>query len=199
MNLDHAETTAETAAQTGSPRIRLAHPQDLPGVLALMDGIMDWLVAQGRTGQWGSRHWSETPALVERVEGRIARGELRVAEIDGELAGVVSVSEQAADYVSPAPEPELFINLLATERRFKGSGVGAALLAEARAEARRRGLPLLRVDCYAGDDGKLKAWYASQGFTEVEPFVVRREGRPDWPGMLFAEEVDRDGRGVSSP
>jgi hypothetical protein len=45
------------------------------------------------------------------------------------------------------------------------------------------------VDCYAGDDGKLASWYAGQGFTESEPFVVRREGRPDWPGMLFTEKL----------
>ena len=177
-------------------RIRLATLDDLPPVLALMDGIMDWLVAQGRTGQWGADHWSTTPTLVEAVERRIARGELRVAVSPSDagtsstIAGVVSVSEQAAPYVAVAPEPELFINLLATARYFKGSGIGGALIEEARAEARRRRLPLLRVDCYAGDDGKLKSWYASQGFAEVEPFIVRRPGRPDWPGMLFAERID---------
>ncbi|MHA6762425.1 GNAT family N-acetyltransferase [Streptacidiphilus sp. PAMC 29251] len=170
--------------------IRKAEPGDLPGVLAMMDGTVEWLVAQGRTGQWGSEPWSTRPALVERVAGRIERGEALVAVLDGALAGVVSVSEAAASYVRPAGEPELYVNLLATERRLRSQGVGGALLDRARAEARSRGIGLLRVDCYAGDDGKLKSYYRGQGFTEVEPFTVSRPGEPDWPGMLLAQRLD---------
>ena len=171
-------------------QIRLAGAEDLGAVLAVLDGTVEWLVAQGRTGQWGTQPWSSQPALVERIEGRIERGEARVAVLDGEVAGVVSVSGTVPSYVDPAAEPELYVNLLATERRFKGRSVGSALLDEARAEARRRGLALVRVDCYAGDDGKLKAYYRSQGFTEVEPFTVTRTGHPDWPGMLLAQRLD---------
>jgi GNAT superfamily N-acetyltransferase len=172
-------------------RIRLATPEDTPGVLAVMDGIMDWLVAQGLTAQWGTEHWSATPALVGHVEGRISRAELRVAvTANDEIVGIVSVSQTPGHYIPPADEPELFINLLATSRQFKGHDVGGILIAEAREEARRRGLALVRVDCFAGGDGRLKAWYAGRGFVEVEPFVVKREGRPDWPGMLFAMRVD---------
>jgi len=171
-------------------QIRIAEPADAPRVLAMFDGIMEWLVAQGRTAQWGTKPWSQRPDLVTRIEDRIGRGELSVAEEGGEVLGVVSVSEQCADYVSPPPEPELFINLLGTSRLVKGRGVGGALIEQARAEARRRGLRLLRVDCFAGDDGKLRDWYVSQGFTPVEPFTVRRPGQPDWPGMLLAQRVD---------
>ncbi|HTJ67402.1 MAG TPA: GNAT family N-acetyltransferase [Actinospica sp.] len=174
---------------TTSVRIRMAEPSDAAAVLAMFDGIMHWLVAQGRMGQWGTELWSETPALVDRVVERIERRELRVA-VDpdgGEVLGVVSLSEECGTYVSPPPEPELFINLLGTSRAAKGLNVGGLLLEEARAEARRRGLRLVRVDCYAGDDRKLNAWYVSQGFTEVGPFVVKREGRADWPGMLLAQ------------
>ncbi|SEL01803.1 GNAT family N-acetyltransferase [Streptacidiphilus jiangxiensis] len=207
MTKSGSETTAATEAAgagagagTGAGagaeklRLRLATAHDVPGVLAVMDGIVEWLVGLGRTAQWGTEPWSASEALVERVEGRIARGELRVAVTrQDEIAGVLSVAETASTYVRPADEPELFINLLATSRRFKGQDVGGLLIAEARSEAARRGLGLLRVDCFAGDDGRLTHWYASQGFTEVEPFVVQREGRPDWPGMLFALRVERAG------
>lgn len=179
----------ENGARAGL-RVRSGVASDSGPVLAMMDGIMDWLVAQGRTAQWGTGHWSASPALVDSLDGRIERGELRVAvAADGEIAGCVSVSRTPGPYVRPADEPELFINYLATSRRFMGRIVGGMLLDEARAEARRRGLGLLRVDCFAGDDGRLKEWYASQGFEEVEPFTVRREGRPDWPGMLFAQRL----------
>lgn len=191
--MQHANSTDPDRADaaTTALRIRLATADDTPRVLAVMDGIMDWLVGLGRTAQWGTQPWSESEALVERVQGRIDRSELRVAVTeDDEIAGIVSLSERAADYVRAAEEPELFINLLATSRSFKGRDVGGRLITEARAEAAERGLGLLRVDCFAGDDGRLKDWYASQGFEEVEPFVVKREGRPDWPGMLFAMRVE---------
>ena len=190
--MTHRNSTGTNASDTPTAglRIRLATPEDAPRVLAVMDGIMEWLVGLGRTAQWGTQPWSESEALVERVQGRIDRRELRVAVTgDDEIAGIVSLSRQAADYVRTAEEPELFINLLATSRRFKGQDVGGLLIAEARAEAAGQGLGLLRVDCFAGDDGRLKDWYASQGFAEVEPFVAKREGRPDWPGMLFAMRV----------
>jgi GNAT superfamily N-acetyltransferase len=174
--------------------IRIAEPADAAPILDMFDGIMEWLVAQGRTGQWGTQAWSAQPDLVARIEERIGRRELRVAVDEGEPAailGVLGVSEECSEYVSSPPEPELFVRLLATSRAAKGRNIGGALLDEARAEARRRGLRLLRVDCYAGDDGKLADWYRGQGFTTVEPFVVKREGRPDWPGMLLAEYLDQ--------
>ena len=173
--------------------IRRGTTEDVDAVLKLLDGAVEWLAAQGRTGQWGTEPWSTLPPLVGRIRGRAERGELRIAELDGEVAGALSVSEQPSDYVSPAGEPELYINLLVTERRFKGRGVGGALLAEARAEALRRGLPLLRVDCYGGDDQKLVAFYRSQGFTESEPFTVRQADGSDWPGMLLAQRLDQPG------
>ncbi|WP_152648731.1 GNAT family N-acetyltransferase [Streptacidiphilus anmyonensis] len=182
-----------TKADVLSPRLRLrlATPEDTSRVLAVMDGIMEWLVGLGRTAQWGTEPWSTSEALAARVLGRIERRELRVAVTpEDEIAGIVSVAREASDYVRPPEEPELFINLLATSRRFKGHDVGGLLIAEAKAEAARLGLGLLRVDCFAGDDGRLKDWYVSQGFTEVEPFVVKREGRPDWPGMLLAMRVE---------
>ena len=182
-----------------SVKIRLAQESDLAPVLAMFDGIMEWLVAQGRTEQWGTEPWSKRRELVQRVEDRITRGELRVAVEPGEVAagpaesvlGVVSFSGQCSDYVSSPPEPELFINLLGTARPAKGRNVGGVLIGEARAEARRRGLRLVRVDCFAGDDGRLRDWYLSQGFEAVEPFTVSRPGRPDWPGMLLQQYLEQ--------
>ncbi|MEW9552598.1 hypothetical protein [Nonomuraea sp. NPDC050783] len=54
----------------------------------------------------------------------------------------------------------------------------------AAAEALARGVGLLRVDCYAGDDGRLVAYYESCGFTRVAPFRVK-----DWPGMLLQRRL----------
>ncbi|MEY9850062.1 N-acetyltransferase family protein [Streptacidiphilus sp. MAP5-3] len=187
---ESVESVASVATGQQSLRIRVAAPEDAAGVLALMDGIMDWLISLGRTAQWGTTHWSAVPARVSLITDRIARRELSVAETEGgEIAGILSVSETPGAYIHPAEEPELYVNLLATSRGFKGRNVGGLLIATAKEEARRRGHGLIRVDCFAGDDGRLKRWYASQGFEEVAPFTVPREMGPDWPGMLFAMRV----------
>lgn len=82
-------------------------------------------------------------------------------------------------------EPELFVRILVTDRSRKGSGIGAALIADAVEETRRRGLGLLRVDCYAGADRRLVGQYRALGFTETESFEVEQ---PDgvWPGQVLA-------------
>lgn len=64
--------------------------------------------------------------------------------------------------------------------------MGSALLAHAAEETRRAGISLLRVDCYAGDDGKLVRYYEANGFTRTEAFTV---GENDWPGQLLARRV----------
>lgn len=48
------------------------------------------------------------------------------------------------------------------------------------------GVPLLRVDCYAGDDGKLVAFYEANGFVRTATFIG-----PDgiWPGQVLARRV----------
>jgi GNAT superfamily N-acetyltransferase len=74
----------------------------------------------------------------------------------------------------------VYISLLITARPYTGRGVGAALLRHARAETVRLGVGLLRVDCYAGGDGALVAYYRRNGFTPTEAFTVG-----DWPGQVL--------------
>ncbi|WP_189239472.1 GNAT family N-acetyltransferase [Planomonospora parontospora] len=159
--------------------IRDGGPDDVRAVLGMFDSAVAWLTAQGRTGQWGSEPFSTDPARVARVEEWAAGGGMRIAEVDGEPAGCLVVGA-ALPYITPAPEPELYVRCLVVDRRFPGRGVGAALLERARAEAAERGIPLVRVDCYAGDDGRLVKYYESQGFTRTEPFTVG-----EWPGQLL--------------
>ena len=53
-------------------------------------------------------------------------------------------------------------------------------LERASAEAAEQGIALVRVDCYAGDDGRLVKYYESQGFTRTETFRVG-----EWPGQIL--------------
>lgn len=165
-------------------RIRRGGPGDAPLMLAMLDGAVAWLAANGRTGQWGSEPWSRDPSRVERI-GAIARDdELWVAEVDGGPAGVMAVSSGPPRYVEPIDEPELYITLLVTGRAFAGHGVGSALIAKAKDEARAKGAGLLRVDCYRGDDRRLVEYYQRNGFEPVAEFTVG-----DWPGQLLSQQV----------
>jgi GNAT superfamily N-acetyltransferase len=170
-------------------KIRDAGEDDLPDLLTIMDATMAWLVSLGRTGQWGSEPASASPSRVEHYRAYLRDHHARCAEIDGRPVGFCVVSEQLPSYVEPAGEPELYVRFLVTDRARKNTGIGAALVADAVAETRRRGLGLLRVDCYAGDDQKLVQQYVALGFTPAQPFTVERDGHPPWPGQVLAMRV----------
>lgn len=45
-------------------------------------------------------------------------------------------------------------------------------------------MSLLRVDCFAGGEGRLVEYYEARGFTPTETFVVG-----DWPGQVLERRV----------
>ncbi len=169
--------------------IRAGGPDDVPIVLALLDGATRWLVEQGRTGQWGTEPHSADPRRIEQAQRWAASDGLYLAELNGTAVGALAVGS-ATPYVPPATEPELYINLLVTDRARAGSRIGARLLEYAEQIARDLGVGLLRVDCYAGADGALVRYYERQGFTATEPFTV---GLPDrqWPGQVLERRLRR--------
>ncbi|MDL4813892.1 GNAT family N-acetyltransferase [Actinomadura opuntiae] len=166
-------------------RIRRGGPDDVPVIMAMLDGAVAWLASNGRTGQWGAEPWSRDPRRVDRIAGIARDDEILVAEADGRPAGVMAVAPRPPSYIGAAGEPELYITLLVTDRAFGGRGVGGFLIDEAKRLARARDAGLLRVDCYGGDDGRLVAYYRSQGFEPVAEFTVG-----DWPGQLLSQRVD---------
>jgi len=148
----------------GPITIRPGGPADIPAVLDLLDEAGEWLVAQGRTGQWGTQQQSGTPRRQQQAPMWAESGCQHLA-FDGEKLVGVLVAGIPVDFVEPAPEPDLYINLLVTSRMHKGEGLGALLLDHARGLARAQGIGLLRLDCYGGGDGKLVRYYEGQGFT----------------------------------
>jgi GNAT superfamily N-acetyltransferase len=160
--------------------IRPGSISDFDAVMALMDEAVAWLAAQGRTGQWGSEPISASPARVERMRKEVEANDLWIAEIDGEPVGAMLLGEEPMEYVAPVEERELYLHLLVTSRRFTGRGIGRVLVDQAKAVATERGIDLIRVDCYAGDDRNLVAAYESMGFTPTEPFTVG-----EWPGQVL--------------
>lgn len=153
-------------------RLRRGGPEDAPELLRMFDGAVVWLTERGSAGQWGTRPWSEIPERVEMVR-KLAEEGLWIAEIDGSVAGALVVSETALEYAPPVEERELYVRLLLTNREHSGRNVGGRLLDHARAQARERGISLVRVDCWSGGDGSLIRYYEGQGFTPTVRVPVR--------------------------
>ncbi|WP_030057119.1 MULTISPECIES: GNAT family N-acetyltransferase [Streptomyces] len=168
-------------------KIRNGGPADVPDILSLLDGAVSWLTAQDRTGQWGDQPFSTNQARVDQVSSYAAEPFLiRLAvDDDGRTVGCCVVSEDRGRWIPAVDERELYVRNLVTDRTRKGSGIGAALIADAVDEARRRGIGLLRVDCYGGADRKLVAQYRALGFTETESFEVEQPNGI-WPGQVLA-------------
>ncbi|MFF4689534.1 GNAT family N-acetyltransferase [Streptomyces sp. NPDC001307] len=169
--------------------VREGGPDDIPAILGMLDSSVEWLVSQGRTGQWGTKPLSENPRVAESVAGFMEQGTAYLAEIDGVPAATLTLTDAPGAYLShlPSPgEPERYIHWLASDRRFKGQGAGAALLAHAAEVTRRAGVRLLRVDCYAGGDRGLVAYYEANGFTPTQTYTT---GENDWPGQVLARRV----------
>jgi len=169
--------------------IREGGPDDIPVMLGMLDSCVEWLVAQGRTRQWGTKPLSQQQKTVESVRGYMEEGTAYIAEVDGVPAATLTLTDKPGSYLSHLPppgEPEHYIHWLASDRRFKGHGVGSALLTHAADETARAGISLLRVDCYAGDDGKLVRYYEANGFVRTETYTV---GEHQWPGQVLARRV----------
>ncbi|MEU3824824.1 GNAT family N-acetyltransferase [Streptomyces sp. SID486] len=170
--------------------IREGGPDDLPAVLGMLDSSVEWLVSQGRTVQWGTEPLSRHEKTVAAVVRAMGEGTTYIAEVDGVPAATLTLTDGPGSYLShlPAPgEAERYVHWLASDRRFKGRGAGRALLEHAARVTREAGVGLLRVDCYAGGDGALVAYYEANGFTPTHPYT---HGPNDWPGQVLARRVD---------
>ena len=167
-------------------RIRPGGPGDIAAVLALGDEAVTWMNARGNTQQWGTAPWTGSQEREAVVRDLAHGGGMRIAEEqDGTVLGVLVITGTPPAYVPAAAERELYVNLLLVSRRHSGQGVGAVLIGCARQEAAARGLGLIRVDCWAGENGSLVRVYERYGFSRVREFTVALPSG-EWPGMLLA-------------
>jgi GNAT superfamily N-acetyltransferase len=172
-------------------RIRPGGPDDIAAVLALGDEAVTWMNARGNTQQWGTAPWTGSQPREAVIRDLAHGGGMRIAEDpDGVVLGALVITGTPQPYVPAAAEPELYVNLLLVSRRHSGRGIGAALIGQAKQEAAARGIGLIRVDCWAGEDGSLVRVYERYGFSRVQEFTVTLLTGA-WPGMLLAMRLAR--------
>jgi GNAT superfamily N-acetyltransferase len=167
-------------------RVRPGGLADAPAVLDMLDSAVVWMNGRGNTEQWGTTPYSRKPGGVARVQRYMTENAPYIAELGGTPAGALVLDSGPSPQmpIAPAGEPERYVRLLVSDRRYAGQGIGAALLAHAVEETRRAGVELLRVDCWAGGGGELVAFYERNGFTPTDRFVSDA-----WPGQVLARRV----------
>ena len=90
---------------------RPATPEDLPFILDLFDRRVEWLVAQGVQGQWGTEPVSQKASFAGRVEGWVKAGDAWV--VDG--LGAIVLSDTPPPYAAEGWKPgSAFLNGLIT-------------------------------------------------------------------------------------
>jgi ribosomal protein S18 acetylase RimI-like enzyme len=98
----------------------------------------------------GNFQWDSGYPKADVFEKDAAAGQLWVAELDGELAGVAAITtDQEPEYAEvgwDTSELAIVVHRLAVDPACQGRGVAKALMVQAEAVARARGIPVLRVD-----------------------------------------------------
>jgi GNAT superfamily N-acetyltransferase len=108
--------------------------------------------------------WEEGELTPGRVDAEIAAGLFFVAEVNGDLAGVVRF--QLDDHLfwpDLTQDDSAFIHRLVVRRRYRGLGVSTALMEWAVSRARTMGKTYLRLDTDASRP-KLRQLYEGFGF-----------------------------------
>ena len=182
---DAATTTLATGSSPAAFDIRAGSLADAPVLLELFDDAIRWMIDRGLTDQWGRQPFSTDPARAAAVTRWITSGDLLVAEHRGQPVAAIVLGDAPA-YAPAASGPELYVVALVAARTPRARGAGRALLAEAERVAAERGVPVLRLDCFAGNGGALVRYYQGAGFSPTERFSVG-----DWPGQVLQRTVWR--------
>ncbi len=124
--------------------LRLATPTDLPALTDLLARVVPLMQATG------NYQWDDAYPNSVVFQQDIDAGDLWVAEIDGQVAGVAALTtKQEPEYAQVGwdlNELAIVTHRLAVDPRFQGQGVAIALLNQAEIVAKARGSNILRID-----------------------------------------------------
>jgi GNAT superfamily N-acetyltransferase len=136
--------------------VRIATAEDVETVGALMDEATAWVNVLGHE-QW------PRPFPREQLAAAIGRGEVFVADADGESVATVTVLADDPTYWGERPPDALYVHKLVVRRDRAGRGLGAELVAWVDDRAADAGRRFLRLDCLRDDPG-IRAYYERLGF-----------------------------------
>jgi GNAT superfamily N-acetyltransferase len=182
---------------TPTYRIRLAVPDDISAILALIGSSAAWLHKGKHTDQW-ARPWPNRDERDARVAQGIKDGlTWMVEDSEGVLIGTVTCREHGNDMLwTPAElaEPAAYVSRLIVRRDRAGQGIGAALIHWVGARAVDEwGANWIRVDVWTTNTA-LHQYYKGQGFEHLR--TLEFENYWDYPSAaLFQKptaEMDKE-------
>jgi GNAT superfamily N-acetyltransferase len=135
-------------------------------VAALLDEATVW------AGERGYEQWP-LPFPHEEIAAAIERGEVYVAELDGDVVATVTLLWDDPMYWGERPADAAYVHKLAVRRACAGRRIGSAIVEWADATAAAAGRDFLRLDCL-GDNPEIRMYYEQLGFEHRGDLVVNR-------------------------
>jgi predicted N-acetyltransferase YhbS len=131
---------------------------------ALLDEATVWV------GERGYEQWP-LPFPRDELAAAVERGDVYVAELDGEVVATVTLLWDDPMYWGNGPPDAAYVHKLAVSRACAGQRIGSAIVEWADATAAAAGRQFLRLDCL-GDNPRIRAYYEQLGFEHRGDLVV---------------------------
>jgi GNAT superfamily N-acetyltransferase len=144
--------------------IRRCQASDVATVAALLDEATAWV------GERGYEQWP-LPFPHDQIAAAIDRGEIYVAELDGDLVATVTLLWEDPTYWGERPADAAYVHKLAVRRACAGQRIGNAIVEWADRTAAAKGRQFLRLDCLRDNPG-IRAYYENLGFEHRGDLVV---------------------------
>jgi GNAT superfamily N-acetyltransferase len=133
-------------------------------VAELLDEATAWV------GERGFQQWP-LPFPRDELAAAVERGEVYVAELNGEAVATVTLLWDDPTYWGERPPDAAYVHKLAVRRACAGQRIGHAIVEWADVTAAAQGRRFLRLDCLRDNPG-IRAYYDHLGFEHRGDLVV---------------------------
>jgi ribosomal protein S18 acetylase RimI-like enzyme len=137
-------------------------------VATLLDEATVWV------GERGYEQWP-LPFPRDELAAAIERGEVYLAELDGDAVATVTLLWDDPKYWGARPPDAAYVHKLAVSRAAAGRRIGQTLVEWADNTAAAAGREFLRLDCLRDNPG-IRAYYERLGFEHRGDLVVNGRG-----------------------
>ncbi|QHS56088.1 GNAT family N-acetyltransferase [Mucilaginibacter sp. 14171R-50] len=166
--------------------VRLATLQDIPAIMEVVADVVPIMRAAGNL------QWDDTYPNPQVFEDDIKAGQLWVAEVEGQIAGVTAITtDQYPEYAQvglDTSEEAIVTHRLAVSPHFRGRGLAADLLYQAELVAIERGIHILRIDTNTQNHAT-RQLFPKMGYSLKGEITL--EFRPGLSFVCFEKRLDQ--------